>query len=113
MVVAGLICTVSTADAQMDMTVPGAPTGLAGFPTGTDIFLFWTAPEDEGGTSITGYKIEYLASSSGGTEWGVLEENSSSTLENYRYEHAIVGGVTLKFRVSGDQQRWNGCPLEC
>lgn len=35
-------------------TVPGAPTGLTGVGNSS---LYWTAPEDDGGSEIIGYKV--------------------------------------------------------
>lgn len=42
--------------------VPNAPTGLTGTPGDGQIELSWTAPADNGGTPVTGYRVEYSLS---------------------------------------------------
>ena len=47
----------------MDAMVPGAPTGVtATADSPTAVTVSWTAPEDNGGTDITGYKVMWKMS---------------------------------------------------
>ena len=77
-------------------TVPGAPTSLTATASGTStINLSWTAPADDGGTSISGYKIE--VSSDGGTSWTELVAANTGT----SYSHTgLSAGTTRHYRVS-------------
>src|SRR2546422_6618819 len=43
--------------------------------------LTWTTPADNGGSAITGYKIE--RSTDGGTTWSTLVANTGSTATTY------------------------------
>ena len=77
-------------------TVPGAPTGLSATASGTStIDLDWTAPTDNGGSDVTGYRIE--VSSNGSSGWSNLEANTNSTT----YAHTgLSAGDTRHYRVS-------------
>ena len=79
-------------------TEPGAPTGLTATASGTStIDLDWTAPSDDGGASISGYKIE--VSSNGGTSWSNREGNTGSTSTSYAHT-GLSAGTTRHYRVS-------------
>ena len=79
-------------------TVPGAPTGLTATASGTStIDLDWTAPSDDGGSPITGYRIE--VSSDGGSSWIDLVADTDET--NTTYSHTgLTAGNTRHYRVS-------------
>ena len=79
-------------------TVPDAPTGLSATADGTStIDLDWTAPADNGGTSITGYRIE--VSPNGTSSWTDLEGDTDDT--NTTYAHTgLSAGTTRHYRVS-------------
>ena len=65
-------------------TVPGAPTGLTATASGTStINLSWTAPADDGGASISGYRIE--VSPNGTSSWTNREANTGSTSTSYAH----------------------------
>ena len=91
----------STANATTDAatpTVPGAPTGLSATADGTStIDLDWTAPTDNGGSDITGYRIE--VSSNGSSGWSNREANTNSTSTTYAHT-GLSAGDTRHYRVS-------------
>ena len=78
-------------------TAPGKPTGLAASASGdARIDLSWTAPAD-GGSAITGYKIE--VSTDGSAPWTVVEADTGNT--DTRYSHTgLSPGSTRHYRVS-------------
>ena len=78
-------------------TVPGAPTSLSATASGTTaINLSWTAPADDGGSDITGYRIE--VSPNGTSSWNDLVANTGSTTT---YSHTgLDAGDTRHYRVS-------------
>ena len=79
-------------------TAPGAPTGLSATANGqTRIDLSWTAPASDGGSPITGYKIE--VSSDAGSIWTDLEANTGSTGTTYSHT-GLSAGTTRHYRVS-------------
>ena len=64
--------------------VPGAPTGLGATADGPwRIDLSWTAPADNGGRAITGYKVEW--STDGSAPWTILIADTGNT--NTTYAH--------------------------
>ena len=78
--------------------VPGAPTGLGATANGTTrIDLSWTAPADNGGRVITGYKIEWSAA--GSAPWTVLIATTDSTATTYSHT-GLAAGTTRHYRVS-------------
>ena len=77
---------------------PGAPTNLtAEADGGTRIDLTWDAPADDGGSAITGYRIE--VSDDGSSGWTELEANTGSTDTNYTHT-GLLPGDTRHYRVS-------------
>ena len=78
-------------------TVPGAPTSLTATADGeTEIDLSWTAPSDDGGTSITGYRIEV---SNNGSRWSDLEADTGNAATTYSHT-GLAAGTTRHYRVS-------------
>ena len=76
--------------------LPGAPTGLSATAGAWKVDLAWTAPTDDGGSAVTGYRIERSAD---GTTWtdSVADTGSTATA------HTVVGltgGSVVRFRVS-------------
>src|SRR5437588_21078 len=58
------------------ITVPSSPTNLNAYPASeTSISISWVTPQDNGGSAITGYKIEYK---SGSGSYLVLIANTAS-----------------------------------
>ena len=63
----------------------------------TRIDLSWNAPTDDGGASITGYRIE--VSDDGGSNWSDLVANTHSSSRTYAHTD-LTAGVTRHYRVS-------------
>ena len=78
-------------------TVPGVPTDLSSTGGDTRINLSWTAPGDDGGSPITGYKIE--VSPDGNANWTELVANTGNTTTTYAHSGLAVG-TTRHYRVS-------------
>ena len=79
------------------ITAPGAPRGLNATAIGnTRINLSWNGPDSDGGSPITGYKIEV---SSNGNSWTTRVANTGSA--NRTYSHTgLSTGDTRHYRVS-------------
>jgi hypothetical protein len=91
----------STASATTSGTVstaPQPPTGLAAsVVSSSQINLSWTAPANNGGSAITGYKIERSANA--GTTWGTVSANTSSVSATYS-DTGLVASTAYMYRVS-------------
>ena len=77
---------------------PDRPTDLAAAdvsPTGID--LSWSAPDEDGGEEITGYKIERKEA---GKEYAVIEPDTDSEATTYEDRDGIKTGTTYLYRVS-------------
>src|SRR5207249_6846313 len=80
------------------LVVPPPPTGLtAATASSSQINLSWTAPADNGGSAITGYKIE--RSTDGGSSWSTLVANTGSTATTYS-DTGLAHTTTYTYRVS-------------
>ena len=95
--------------ATATVAVPDAPTSLTATASGTNtINLSWTEPANNGGTDITGYRIEAFSryeSNLGSIdtedtgEWRVLVENTGDT--NVSYSHTgLSPNTVVNYRVS-------------
>ena len=87
--------------------VPNAPTGLtATSKTPTSVTLSWTAPTDNGGLAINGYRI--LQSSDGGSSWTVVGSSTSGSPSGTTTTSATVTGllpnVSYQFMVAALNQ---------
>ncbi len=79
------------------MTVPNAPTGLTAIADGrTRINLSWTAPVDNGGSAINGYRIQISADA--GTNWSDLVANTDNAGTAYVHT-GLEPGTTRHYRV--------------
>ncbi len=86
------------ASATTEATVPGAPRSLDAEADGTSrIELSWRAPTRDGGTRITGYRIE--VSEDGGTRWDDLVANSHNTRTTYVHT-GLKPAARRHYRVS-------------
>ena len=95
-------------DATTGTTVPDAPTSLAATASGTTrINLSWTAPGSDGGSSITGYRIE--ESPNGNSSWTTLEADTNGPATTYSHT-GLSGGTTRHYRVSAINSNGAGAP---
>jgi hypothetical protein len=88
-------------------TVPQAPTGLTATGALLKINLNWTAPGDNGGSSITGYMIE--RSNDGGSTWSTLVADTGNTGTAYSDTH-VLPLKTYTYRVSAINNIGTGSP---
>src|SRR5579872_4215163 len=79
-------------------TPPQPPTGLAATAaSSSQINLSWTAPSNNGGSAITGYKIERSADN--GTTWSIIQSNTGSTATTFS-DTGLTASTTYTYRVS-------------
>ena len=99
----------STAQATTDTTTPSAPTGLRVVPSGVggsdQLLLNWATPADDGGSTITGYRIEMSATGTGG--WIILRANTGSTGTTYLHT-GLPPATTRFYRVAAVNGRGAG-----
>ena len=94
-----------TVESDDAASTPGKPTGLAATADGeTGIDLTWTAPSDDGGEDITGYRIEV---STDGSTWSDLEDDTESTATSYSHT-GLTAGSTRHYRVSAINSEGTG-----
>ena len=95
-------------ESRLSPTVPGAPAALGASAYGTTaIDLSWSAPADNGGSAITGYKIE--VSSDGGSNWTTRVADTDRTRTIYRHT-GVPKGTTRHYRVSAINAVGTGLP---
>lgn len=91
-------------------TEPGPPTALSATSNGqTQIDLDWTAPADDGGAAITGYKIERESPVGGG--WSTIIADTGSTDTEYSDE-GLDAGTEYNYRVSAINSVGTGDPSD-
>jgi hypothetical protein len=99
----------NVAQATTEVDVPGAPTGLRTIPTGAggsdQVLLTWNAPADDGGSAITGYRIEVSSNRVSG--WIILVASTGSTGTTYLHT-GLAPGTTRFYRVSAINSRGTG-----
>ena len=96
------------ANATTEGGVPTEPRNLTAAERGSSrIDLSWSAPRDDGGSRITGYKIE--VSSNGGQSWSVRVSNTRSSSTTYSHT-GLESGTTWHYRVSAINSEGTGEP---
>lgn len=81
--------------------LPSAPQNFTATPGDQIIDLSWSAPSDNGGSTITGYKVEYKQSSSG--TWNTASSNVVGT--TYQLT-SLTNGTNYDVRVSANNGFW-------
>lgn len=78
-------------------TVPSSPTNLLAIAQSSSaIKLSWTAPSNNGGSSIKGYEIQ--RSSDGGNTWSTIKSNTGSTSTTFS-NTGLLQATTYTYRV--------------
>ena len=89
-------------------TVPGSPAGLAATAvSSSQINLSWTAPSNNGGSAITGYRID--RSSDNGSTWSTIASNTGNTNTSYS-DFGLLPDTTYTYRVSAINSVGIGSP---
>ena len=83
-------------------TVPGAPTGVSTAAANTQLTVRWTAPANNGGSAITGYKVQWK---SGAQDYGSSRQATPGATAT---SHAITGltngtEYTVRVAATNDQ----------
>jgi len=87
----------TTSTATVPAGAPSAPTALVVSPGNTTATLSWTAPSTDGGSAVTGYRIE--RSVNAGSTWTVIVSDTASTSTTYSAS-GLTNGTLYNFRVS-------------
>ena len=80
---------------SIDLSLPGAPTGLTATFNNPNVDLSWSA-SGAGGSPITGYKVE---TSTNGTTWTDIIADTGSTATTYSHTAPVMGSLNY-YKVS-------------
>jgi PKD repeat protein len=81
-------------------TPPGPPTGLTGSPGNGQVSLSWTAPANNGGVAISGYRV-YRGTAH---TYSNLDHNTGYTKRSFSLSGYAGQTVTLKFTGAEDYE---------
>ena len=96
------------AGTRTNADVPGAPTNLTARAVGTSrINLSWTAPRNNGGAPVIGYRIE--VSADGGTTWRIHRSNTGSVATTFSHT-GLRPGSRRDYRISAVNTAGVGTP---
>ena len=94
-----------------DLTVPGVPTGLTVTPNrlrgSTELLLTWRAPASNGGSPITGYRIERAITRGG--PWIIQAASTGSATTSYTHT-GLAPNTTRFYRVFALNAQGQGPP---
>ena len=91
-------------DGPITATTPGAPTlSTLMIVTSGSIILSWSEPADDGGSPVTGYRIEYSEDS--GDTWQTLVEDTGTTETEYHPRRAGAGDHAALPRLGHQRTR--------
>ena len=97
-------------DGPATATTPGAPSlSTLMIVTSASIILSWSAPADDGGSAVTGYRIEYSEDS--GDTWQTLVEDTGTTETEYTHG-GLEPETTLHYRVLAINEHGAGPPSD-
>ena len=104
----GAMIAIVAVGVALTITVPGTPTRLIASANGqTIINLYWTTPVSNGGSPITGYRIEI--SPNGVFNWTTLVADTTSTSTTYSHT-GLAAGTSRYYRVSAINANGTGEP---
>ena len=96
----------NVANATTEIGRPSAPLALSATAVGRErIRLAWSAPSDNGGASITGYRIEVSRNPTSG--WILVTANTGSTTRNYTHT-GLSPGSRRFYRVAAINSEGTG-----
>ena len=78
------------------VSAPGAPTAVSATPGDTQLIVSWTAPSSNGGSAITGYKVE---KKEGSGSYAIAVANTGSDAVTYTAT-GLTNGNSYTFKVS-------------
>ena len=100
----------SIAQATTDVTTPSAPAGLRVVPSGVggsdQLLLTWTRPSSDGGSSITGYRIQMSPNRVSG--WVTLVASTGSASTTTYLHTGLAPGTTRFYRVAAINAQGQG-----
>jgi len=79
-------------------SAPGAPTGLQTTRGDTQVSVSWTAPADDGGSAITGYRVEW--SSDSGATWSQPLASALTSTTPAATVTGLTNGTSYVFHVA-------------